>query len=270
MARPLSSPLSRSPLLGLIGWGLVLLAPAARAEITGFNNGLNWTTNNNGTGGPSFSGETLTLTDGGSDEARSTYYSTPQLIGQFNTSFVYQATASGGAPLADGVTFVLQNQGPTALGSHGGGLGVAGISPSAEVEFNVFNGHTIGTNFEINGANSQNYLATSPVNLASGDPIQVTLAYNSSVLTETLTDLTTGQTFSTSYTTNLSAVLGSTALVGFTGATGGSTSIQTISSFSYRGTAVPEPGSLLLMEIGLVAVAFSPWRRSRLRASRGH
>jgi hypothetical protein len=252
--------------LGLLGWVLAALSPATRADITGFSNGTNWTANNNGTGGPSFTSTTLTLTDGGANEARSAYYDTPQLIARFSASFIYQATNPVNGGVADGVAFVLQNQGLNALGAIGGSLGVSGISPSAEVELNVFDGHTIGTNFEVNGANSQNYLSTSPVDLASGDPIQVTLAYDGTVLTETLTNLSTHQTYQTTFQTDLSALLGSTALVGFTGASGGRSSTQTISSFSYA-SSVPEPESLVLLGVGLAAVASYQRRRSRRSAS---
>ena len=242
---------------------LVLFAPAVRAGIVGFNDGVGWTGNNNGTGGPAFSGS-LTLTDGGFNEARSAFYNTAQSIGNWSATFTYQAVLPSGIGLADGVTFMLQNQGLTALGSTGGGLGMAGITPSAEVEFNVYSGHTIGTAFETNGANSQSYTATGAVNLASGDPIQVSLIYSDSHLTETLKDLTTSATFSTSYTTNLASVLGSgTAFVGFTGGAGGGSSVQVISNFAF----VPEPTSLVMLVTGFFGVGFCGlWHRRRVTA----
>jgi hypothetical protein len=250
----------------LTGLALVVVAPTAQADILGFNNGVGWTANNNGSG-PTFTATTLTITDGGFFELRSAYNNTPQSITQFNASFTYQATSPGGIGLADGTTFILQNQGLNALGlgNDGSGLGVNGISPSAEVELNVYAGHTIGTNFEINGANSQNYMSTSPVDLASGDPILVNLSYNGTTLTERLTDTVTSATFSTSYSVNLASVLGgSTALVGFTGSTGAGTSVQTVSNFSYL-TAVPEPASLVLMGIGVSAMTV--WQRRRRTAA---
>lgn len=41
-------------------------------------------------------------------------------------------------PGADGVVFVLQTQGPNALGNNGGGMGFQGFSPSIGVEFDTF------------------------------------------------------------------------------------------------------------------------------------
>ena len=258
----------RTTVRAVVVMALGVAAPAIRADITGFNNGTDWTGNNNGTGGPDFTTTMLTLTDN-LVEARSAYFDTPQGIGSFNASFTYQATQPGGIGLADGTTFILQNESLNALGGAGSGLGVSGIMPSAEIEFNVYSGHTIGTAFEVNGANSQIYMTTGPVNLASGDPIEVALSYNGSVLTETLTDLTTSATFSTSYTTDLVSVLGGgTAWVGFTGATYAGSSLQVVSDFSFTTapvTTAPEPSSLVLFG-GTAVVALTAYglrRRGR-------
>jgi hypothetical protein len=260
MLHPTRSLLFRTTVGAIVMLAVVISAPAIRADITGFNNGVNWSANSNGTGGPTFTSTTLTLTDGGFQEARSGFYLTAQSITSFTASFTYQATQPAGIGLADGVTFLLQNQGPTALGFDGGGLGMAGISPSAAVEFNVYSLHVVGTNFETDGANSMNYISTSPVDLASGDPIAVSLTYNGSVLTEKLTDLTTSATFQTSYTTNLASVLGgTTAFVGFTGGTGGGTSVQVISDFAF--STVPEPSSVFLLAQGFVAMTAYALRR---------
>jgi hypothetical protein len=205
------------------------------SSITGFNNGNGWTANPSGSP-PTLSTTTLTLTTTGGQDT-SAFYNTSQFISKWTAAFTYQPTLVKGFVLADGVTFMLQNAGPTALGGGGSGLGMSGISPSAEVEFNVYNAHVIGTAFEINGANSQIYMSTAPVNLASGDPIAVTLNYNGTQLSEVLRDTTTGQVFSTSYTTNLINVLGGKALVGFTGATGDGAALQTITNFSFTGTS---------------------------------
>jgi hypothetical protein len=206
--------------------------------ITGFNNGVGWTANDNGTGAPTFTANTLVLTNG-APQARSAFFNTLQPTnGPWTASFTYLPQPIGANTLADGVTFMLQNQGPTALGSDGGDLGMAGITPSAEIELNIFNfAHVIGTTFETDGAASQVYMPTGAVDIASGDPIGVVLSYSGTTLTETLTDETTSATFSTSYTVNLQSVLGlSASLVGFTGGTGSGESVQTISGFSFSGS----------------------------------
>ena len=74
------------------------------------------------------------------------------------------------------------------------------------------------------------------------------LSYNDSsqMLTETLTDLVTGATYSTSYTENLQSILGSnTAYVGFSAGNGGGQSTQIVSNFTLADPtlAVPSPAA---------------------------
>ena len=186
---------------------------------------------------------TLTLTDDRTGEYGSWFNNNTYSISSFTASFDYQATGQQNATWADGMAFVLQNdpRGSSALGTDfydngGSGLGYTGISPSAAVEFNIYDGHTPGTNFATNGSTG-NYNSTLPVDFwDTGDTIQVVLSYNGSVLTETLTDLVNGNTFSTSYgNVNLSETLDSeTAYVGFTAGTGDSASTQTVSNFTFE------------------------------------
>ena len=189
------------------------------------------------------------LTDGGGNEARSIIYNQPQPInGNFTASFTY--TPSGGGTRADGATFVLQEVGTTALGGGGGSLGYGGIAaPAAAFEMNIYNGHTIGTNFVTNGTTgtynlTQNAPATA-LNLNSGNPINVVLTYNSATgkLTEKDTDATANTTYTTTYDVNFVNLFGqNTAFVGFTGGTGGSTSTQQISNYVFT-PAVPLPST---------------------------
>jgi hypothetical protein len=202
-----------------------------------------------GTGytGPQVSpdGSTLTLTDGNGGEAGSWFSSTPQSISGFTVSFDYQATGSG--QLADGMAFILQND-PN--GSHalepetdypfygGSGLGYAEISNSLAVEFNLLAG---GTSFQTDGATG-GYNSTGGVAFGTGDPIKVVLSYNGSVLTESVTDLSDGATYTANDTITLAQleqILGNTntAYVGFSAADGGLFSTQTISNFNFASAA---------------------------------
>jgi hypothetical protein len=157
-------------------------------------------------------------------------------VGAFKASFTYQDVGGGGA---DGFAFCLQNdtRGPSALGGSGGALGVSGITPSAEFTFNIYDGSANGpgTSFGINGANGNPFTTNEFVNLASGDPIAVTIVYQNGAAQLTLTDTTTTLSYSTNMAVgNLPAIVGGqTAYVGFVGADGGVVSTQTITGFEY-------------------------------------
>ena len=186
-----------------------------------------------------------TLTDGANNETRSLFSNTQVATGgNFTASFTYTA---GGARAADGFGFVLQQQAVTALGGGGGGKAYSGLTPSAAVLFNIYTGGAptgiIGTSFVTNGANpaDNNFDPVAPVNLASGNPINITIVYNAGLqtLTVTLAEQNTANTFTRVYSANLASVFnGNPAWLGFTGATGGANAIQTISNFSYTSTSL--------------------------------
>ncbi len=222
-------------------------AAGSSVAVTGFGgNGTGWTVNSSGIATTPITNNVLILTDDAGNEGRSAFLNTPQPFAIGNTGFTASFTYTPGGSLgADGTTFILHNdpRGTAALGGLGGALAVSGITPSAEWEINIYNGHTIGTNFVTNGANG-NYNTTGPVSVNSGDPINVTLTYDpvQHTISETLVDSTANTTFPTSYSNiNLSSILGAagTAYIGFTGATGGLSATQTISNFSYSVVASP-------------------------------
>jgi hypothetical protein len=175
----------------------------------------------------------LKLTDGSGSEVSSAFLNCPQYIGAFTASYTYQDVGSGGA---DGCAFVLQNapNGAAALGGGGGGLGYSAVTPSVAVEFNIYSANTVGMAVRPNGATGTPYGGTGSVNLAGGHPIGVTISYNGTVLSTTLTDAVSHVSFVTNTSLNIPSVLGTnTAYVGLTGADGGTASTQVVSNFQF-------------------------------------
>jgi len=143
--------------------------------------------------------------------------------------------------------------GPAAQGESGFGLGSSGIHQSAAVSFAAsipstgvsstglfFNGDTPTDQPLAPDVNQP--LAGTGINFAAGaeDPngphtFQATLAYHGTTLSETITDQTTGATFSRAYqNVNLpTSVGGNTAFVGFGAGTDGRQATQAITSWTY-------------------------------------
>ena len=66
--------------------------------------------------------------------------------GSFSTNFQFQITNSGGLEGgADGLVFVIQTQGNSALGCGGGGMGYKGLTPSVGIEFDTYKKTKKGT-----------------------------------------------------------------------------------------------------------------------------
>ena len=176
------------------------------------------------------------MTDGGGGEASSAFYSTPVKVQSFTTNFSFQMTSA----VADGMTFVIQNGAATALGLGGVGLGYEGIGSSVAVKFDIYDNAGEGTDstgMYVDGAAPTVPavdMTSSGVNLVSGDVMNVQLSYNGTTLTLTITDASTLKSFTTNFTVNIPTTVGNTtALVGFTGGTGGLTAIQDVLSWTY-------------------------------------
>jgi hypothetical protein len=197
-------------------------------------NGAGWTLNGTPTPAPVMGG-VLELTAGQGNTARSAWYKAPLYVGAFKATFLYQNVNGGGA---DGIAFALQRdlRGTTALGGGGGGLGFSGIVPSAALQFNIFG--TAGIAFNTNGVTG-NYSSSGSVTVSGTDPIRTDLSYSDGVVQVTLSNTVTTATFTTNFVVgSLPAILGvDTAYVGFTGADGGVSSLQTVSDFRF----VPVP-----------------------------
>jgi hypothetical protein len=187
-------------------------------------------------GNSALNGTRLRLTDGNGNEASSAFYTTPVNIASFSTNFTFQLTSAS----ADGMAFVIQNVGTTALGGTGGALGYAGINNSVAVKFDLYDNAGEGTDstgLYTDGANPftpAEDMTSSGVNLHSGDTMSVQMTYNGTTLTMTITDTVTKKSFTYSWAVNIPSVVGgNTAYVGFSGGTGGETAIQDIVTWQF-------------------------------------
>ena len=207
-------------------------------------------------GRSSLNGTRLRLTDTATtNEAGSAFFTTPVNVQSFTSDFSFQLTSAN----ADGMAFVIQNNGATALGPVGGGLGYgpdsagapanAGLNRSVAIKFDLYSNS--GEGGDSTGLYSDGASPTTPalgltgsgVNLHSGDIFNVHLSYDGTTLTMTITDASNpSQTFTSGWPINIPALVGgNTALVGFTGGTGGLTATQEILSWTYKVTNSSPP-----------------------------
>lgn len=232
---------------------IMLVAGSAHADITGFSSGTGWTRNGSPGAAPVLTANTATLTNTGIENySGSIFFNQQHSVGLgFTAQFTYQqtSTANPSAP-GDGMAFVVQNSGTNALGSGGGGVGYGGIGSSLAVVLDLNQGsprrNTTGLGSGGSYSDGSGF-ACAPVSLESGNPIRVNIVYTaaSGQLVQTLRDLTTNAVFTHTYTgINLNALLGGTsAWVGFTGATGQNDNTQVISNFSLVATAASLPAN---------------------------
>jgi LysM repeat protein len=178
----------------------------------------------------------LQLTNGLTDEAGSAWYYQPVNIQAFTSEFSFQLSN----PAGEGITFAIQGESNTSLGSAGSGMGYQGISNSIAIKFDLDNAAGEGPDsigLYTNGASPTVPaidLSTTGIDLHSDDTFDVSVTYNGSILSMVISDLITGAAYSTSWTVNIPSIVGgNTAYVGFTGGTSGLTSSQKIETWVY-------------------------------------
>lgn len=200
-------------------------------------------------GGASVDGGVLRLTDGNSFEARSAFYPTRVPVYDFQTSFEFQIPNQ----LSDGLAFVVQSNGPNAIGSNGGGIGY-GLAPGATSGPSIVNSLAVifdSHNNQGEGANSVRIetggitspagsvdLTSSGIDLHSGDHFlaQIVHVETTGSLVLTINDLDNGKAFTHTFTVDLFGALGDTSgYAGFTSATGATASTVSVLNWTYSG-----------------------------------
>ncbi|MCY2996416.1 MAG: autotransporter-associated beta strand repeat-containing protein, partial [Planctomycetota bacterium] len=229
--------------------GGVLQVGTAETLVSGFASG--WTLTGNAS---QVSPNVIQLTPDVTWQGGSAFFARPvSTTGDFTASFTLDTPSQGPSP-ADGVSFVLQNdnRGLAAMGTQGNCLGYSadvstgagGILPSAALMIDIFAGDANGQGLRVatngsGGGSSVTNVNVSPVDLTN--PVTVSLSYNASAKTLTVS-LAEGANSFGPYTFtafDLPSILGQTAYVGFTGATGGSHAQQQISNFNLTSAATP-------------------------------
>ncbi|HEY2784413.1 MAG TPA: FG-GAP-like repeat-containing protein, partial [Fimbriiglobus sp.] len=147
-------------------------------------------------------------------------------------------------------------RGVAALGANGGQLGYGAanpITPSFALAINMYTGHALGTEFLTNGNIDFNYTESAINTSANNSPITVTMTYAAGFLTVTLTQGSATETKTLAI--DLPALLGGpTAIVGFTGATGGASSTQEITDWTFdQGTPPAAPTNVQATITGYTA-----------------
>jgi hypothetical protein len=189
----------------------------------------------------------LEVTTGSTYQTGSAFYNTLTNIQTFTTDFTFQLASAR----ADGFTFTIQNNAPTAIGGSGGGLGYGadpnpsdgsgpGIGKSVAVKFDIYSNSGEGTDstgLYLNGAAPTTPsvdMTSSGVVLTSGDTMHAHITYDGTNLVLTLTDTVTNKVFTHTFAVNIpSTVGGNTAYVGFTGASGGASAVQKILTWTF-------------------------------------
>jgi len=220
--------------------------------------------------------DVLNITTNNGNEASTAWYDTPQSITNFTESFTYTDITHNGA---DGIGVVWQNNaaGLNAIGSatQGGYLAFTNLTQAAGLAMNIYSGNTsssdaYNTTVVGNGANGSDNPLVVPtqggVNLDSGDPINVSLNYVESdgALAETMTDsLHPSQTFTRVWRgiSIATAVGGTTAIIGITGADGGATAAQSVTNFQFT------PGNAVHTPAAISPIAATGWNQNMIISS---
>ena len=179
----------------------------------------------------------LQLTNGLPSEAGSAFVTSPLNIQAFTTDFLIELSNPG----ADGITFAIQGDSPTALGGDSASLGYAPMPNSLAIKFDFYNDAGEGpdsTGVYINGASPTIpalNLSNSPINLSTGDSMNVQINYDGTNLAMTITDTVTLGTWSGVWQENIPQIVGgNTAYIGFTGSSQVLSASQKILTWTYE------------------------------------
>ena len=219
---------------------------AAVAAPTGYKKVISYTDFSTGpslrlAGSATIEGSSLRLTSDTKRQAGAAWARTkinPKM--SFDTAFDVEMTGAVGH--ADGVAFVLQNDGATAIGGHGGSIGYGGMTHSVAVELDTFKNPSDVDNNHIavvtGGASdaAQSMVASSPIQMF-GQAVRVRVTYSAPAKTLKVRVRAQGgsEIKVLDKKIDLRKALGyKQAFVGFTGGTGEDVSVQEINNWTLK------------------------------------
>ncbi len=241
------------PLRNLFASAAALLLVAASARLAAqpvvqpnFSSTSGLTLNSSATANSTVTGEgtVVRLVAGGTNDSGSVFTSAPVSVGSgFSTTFSFRISSPGGASDgtgvgADGLAFVLQRIGSTALGGTGEGIGYSGLSSSVAVEFDTWrNAHDPNSNHagvNTNGNLTSLSTAAATPNFDNAAKWTAWVDYNGTTLElRTSTNGLRPSTALLAQNLNLATTLGgTTAFLGFTAATGAATGVHDVLSWA--------------------------------------
>jgi hypothetical protein len=225
----------------------------------GFTNQNDMTLN----GGAAVVGSNLQMTTTGTNQGRTAFFTTQEPVGSWQTRFKFHQLP-GSNPLADGLCFIVQADAVAKAGPTGGGLGYGpdtdATAPSATdiqksicVKFDLYSNNGEGINstgifVDGNAPTVANAvvdqlnvdLTGSVIDLHSGHEFSVFMNYDGTTLTEIITDLNTGKSFTQAYPIVIANhTMQANAWFGFGGGTGGLTALQEIEQWAYSTQLMP-------------------------------
>jgi hypothetical protein len=214
-------------------------------------------------GGAAVVGPNLQMTTTAVNQARTAFFTTQEPVGSWQTRFKFHQLP-GSNPLADGMCFIVQADAVAKAGPTGGGMGYGpdtdATAPSATdiqksicVKFDLYSNNGEGVNSTglfvdgnaptvANGVADQLNvdLTGSVIDLHSGHEFSVFMNYDGTTLTEIITDLNTGKSFTQAYPVVIANhTMQANAWFGFGGGTGGLTALQEIEQWAYSTQPMP-------------------------------